>query len=239
MQRLVTIVDNRPPNTPGQWALNLERAFRLQAAGALLFVVICTTVAVVFGTDPDPDQHFREGGLIDVFSALFLTLAGAFAWSCVLLQGRLPDPRRSLWLLMAVGFLFLAFDELLEFHETIDVWLRNTWLGWPPLFRNWSDVVVIGYGVAGVAVLARFWSEIRQLPRTAILLGLGGVFYGLHTAIGTLVSGSALKTMVEESVKLAATSFLALAMLAALLAILASADDEAGQSEARPLGLAG
>ena len=102
-----------------------------------------------------------------------------------------------------------------------------------------NDVVVITYGLVGVAVLARFWSEIRQLPRTATLLGLGGVLYVIHTAISTLVSGSILKTMVEGSAKLAATSLLALALLAALLAMLAAVDEEAGQGEPGGLGLAG
>lgn len=205
----------------------------------MLFVVACIAVAVFSGSGRHPDQHFREGGLIDVFAGLFLTMASALAWSCVLLQGRPRDPRRSLWLVMAVGFLLLAFDEFLEFHETIDVWLRTTWLGWPPLFRNWNAVVVIAYGLVGFLVLSRHWPEIRRLPRTATLLGLGGIFYVIHTSIDTLVPGGALKTMVEESAKLAATSFLALAMLAASLAMLAAAERVPGQTEPGRLGLAG
>ena len=193
-----------------------------QVAAVLLFVAAYIALAYWLGTKRHVDYYFEEGRAIDVLSALFLVMAGSFAWVCFLLRRHDGDRGRWFWLLLAVGFLFVALDEMLEFHETFDEWLRDTWVGWPPLFRNWNDVIVIGYGVAGLALLMRFRSEMLRLPRATALLGFGALFYGLHTGIDALVSGGPLKTVIEESAKLTATAFFALAMLAAVMALLAA-----------------
>ena len=186
----------------------------------LLFAAAYVTIAYLSGGERDPDHYFGEGRAIDVMSALFLSVAGSFAWACFLLRWQTLGEGRLFWMLLAVGFLFVALDEMLEFHENVDYWLRGTWVGWPPLFRNWNDVIVISYGLGGIALLARYWREIARLPQAFILLALGSAFYVLHTGIDSLVSNSAAKNLVEESAKLTATAFFALSMLAAFIAML-------------------
>lgn len=188
----------------------------------LLFVCAYIAIAYLSGGDRHPDHYFKEGRAIDVMSALFLTMAGSFAWACFLLGGQLSNERRLFWILLAIGFLFVALDEMLEFHETFDEWLRSTSVGWPPLFRNWNDIIVISYGLGGVLLLACYWREVARRPRAAALLGFGAAFYVLHTGIDSLVSNSAAKNLVEESAKLTATAFFALSMLAAFMAMLQS-----------------
>lgn len=194
-------------------------AAALPATAVVLFVAAYIALAVLSGSPGRWDRQFDEGGAIDILSALFLIAAGLLAGACFRLRGGEPGPGRCFWLLLSLGFLFVALDELLQLHETFDEWLRDTRVGWPPLFRNWNDVIVIAYGLVGLATLAAFWSEVRRLPRVVPLLGLGVVFYVLHTGIDTLVSGSAFKNLVEESAKLFATAFFTLAMLAALRAL--------------------
>lgn len=236
MQRFHATLETSLSAAKRQLAAPAQPALWLQVLVVLLFVAAYIALAYWSGTERQPDRHFDEGGAIDILSALFLVMAGAFAWACFLLRARDRDMLRArdrdwggwFWLLLSVGFLFLALDEMLEFHERFDGWIRNTWVGWPPLFRNWNDVIVIGYGVAGLALLVTFRSEILRLPRAAALLGLGGLFYVMHTGIDSLVSGSPMKTVVEESAKLTATAFFALAMLAAFMALLASMRSDTG-----------
>lgn len=222
MQRFHATVKTSMSAAKRRLAAPVQPVLWLQVLVILLFVAAYIALAYWFGTEQQPDRHFDEGGAIDILSALFLVMTGAFAWACFLLRACDQDWGRWFWLLLSAGFLFLALDEMLEFHESFDGWIRNTWVGWPPLFRNWNDVIVIGYGVAGLALLVTFRSEMLRLPRAAVLLGLGGLFYVIHTGIDSLVSGSPMKSVVEESAKLIATAFFALAMLAALMALLAS-----------------
>lgn len=220
MQRALSALDSlvqisrRGRDDAGDWTV------RRHVTIALLFVAAYVSVAYLSGGERDPDHYFGEGRAIDVMSALFLAVAGSFAWACFLLRRQALGEGRLFWMLLATGFLFVALDEMLEFHENVDYWLRETWVGWPPLFRNWNDVIVISYGVGGVALLARYWREIARLPQAFILLALGGAFYVLHTGIDSLVSNSAAKNLVEESAKLTATAFFALSMLAAFIAML-------------------
>lgn len=228
MPRPSTTTDTTPRTPRWQGAGDTARMFWPQVAVVLLFVAVYIAVALLSGPEDEPDRYFEEGRAIDIMSSLFLVMAGTFAWACFLLRGREPDAGRVFWLLLALGFLFVALDEMLEIHETFDEWLRDTWVGWPPLFRNWNDVIVIAYGLAGLAILAKYWPEVRRLPRMAAMLGLGGLFYALHTGIDSLVSESAAKTLFEEPAKLTATAFFALAMLAAFMTMTASFRDRPG-----------
>ena len=204
------------------------RTLRLHLAAVLLFVAGYVVVAYLSAPAHQPDRYFEEGQAVDVMSALFLVMAGTFAWACFLLSGHADSVRRAFWLLLAVGFLFVALDELLEIHESLDQWVLRAWLGWPPLFRNWNDVIVLSYGLAGGAFLVAFRHEVRRHPGVVPMLVLGALCYALHTGIDTLIAESARKTVVEESAKLAATAFFALAMLAGFLSVARSARNRPG-----------
>lgn len=235
MEGLVTGIEKHLAAARRQGGGADQGSVSLAVAVVLLFVAAYIAVAYLSAPPTEIDRYFEEGAAIDVMSSLFLVMAGSFAWACCLLCGHLGEGRRLFWFLLAAGFLFVALDEMLQIHETLDEWLRDTWLGWPPLFRNWNDVIVIAYGVGGLALLGVYWRELARLPRAFGLLGLGGCFYVLHTGIDSLVSQSAAKTLVEESAKLTATAFFALAMLAAFTAMLAALRPEpAARAEPAP-----
>ena len=193
------------------------RADQLWVALVLLFVAAYLATAMLTGPLGGMGLQFQEGGAVDIMTAVFLVAASVLAAACFRLRRADPDARRIFWLLLSAGFLFVSLDELFEFHENLDYWLRDEGLaGWPSLFRNWNDVILIAYGVAGLAVLAWFWSEIGRLPRVAPLLGLGILCYALHTGIDSTMRGSVLKDLFEESAKLFAAAFFALAMRSAV-----------------------
>lgn len=192
----------------------------------LLSALCAIWLGLAIAPDHRPDRHFDEAGLVTYASALFMVATSCFAFLCFLLRqgGAGDDPRpwgRWLWLLIGLGFLFFALDEILEFHEELDMFVADTSVGPPDSFRNWNDVIVIGYGLAAVVVLLPFLPEILRYPRFPALLAAGFACYALHTLIDSTVSDPTDSSKIfEESAKLFAGAFFSLAVFAVLLALL-------------------
>lgn len=192
----------------------------------ITFVVSFLVVAIMLGADDDRYAEFREGHSVGVLAALLHGMTAALAWASLLAGWQQGRPRSTgLWALLSLGFLFFGLDEMLQFHERAGNAL-NDGVGGAPGFRNWNDVVVLLYGVAGVAFVVRFRREILRLPWFAEMLFLGFVFYGLSSGIDSVFAGGALKNVPDESAKLLAAAFFSLAGWAALLAIIAELSGE-------------
>jgi hypothetical protein len=162
-------------------------------------------------------MNFREGAAVDVLSSMMLAMTSAFAFASFLLSGR--GALRWFWLVIGIGALFLSMDELLQFHERMGYAIRES-QGPTKGFRNWNDVIMLAYGIAGILGAAWFLPEILRHPRFLELLLTGFVFFAIHTGIDSLVHGNrATKVIPEESMKLIAGTFFALAALAALMSV--------------------
>ncbi|MHC4992486.1 MAG: hypothetical protein ACYTGC_16055 [Planctomycetota bacterium] len=183
----------------------------------LLYVTIYLAITYVAGGDV-PQRHFREGRAVDTMSTVFLAMASACAWGCFLMYPGRRGLGAVVWLVLAVGFQFLALDDMLQFHEQLGSWLKQP-LGPAETFRNWNDVLVILYGLIAVVCGLLFLPEILRCPGLVPVFGMGFLFFAAHTAIDTLIEASGRKTMVEESAKLYATGFIALAMMTALRSV--------------------
>jgi hypothetical protein len=124
-------------------------------------------------------------------------------------------------LLAALGLGFFALDEFLQFHET---WGRSVKLafGRSGTFRNWNDVIVIGYGVVGLILGIIFFREILRYPRLAEMLIFAFLFYCIHTIIDSTQQPRTLVSVIfEETAKLYSSSFLAISMSVGLLGVVA------------------
>ena len=193
----------------------------------ITFVECFLVVAVVVGAGDGRYAEFREGHSVGVLTALFHGMTAALAWACLMISWRNGRPRsRWFWTLMTIGFLFFGLDEMLEFHERAGNTLSDSF-GDAGIFRNWNDVVVLLYGVAGLSFVLTFRREILRFPRFAEMLVLGFVFYGLSSGIDSVFDAGALKNVPEESAKLLAAAFFSLAGMAALLSIVAEGIDVA------------
>ena len=104
-------------------------------------------------------------------------------------------------------------------------------LGRSDFFKNWNDLIVILYGVIALFVLLRFAPRVLRLPLHPELIALGFLSYVIHTGtdslphdeVGPLAFLRNLPTgIIEESAKLFASTFFAMAMLQGLLVILDS-----------------
>lgn len=191
---------------------------------AVLFAVILLCIAVA--PEGDIDFQFREEeGIVTSLSAIFLAMASAFAGLCWLTEGKPGHGIRLWWALTCIGFFFFACDELMRFHEHVGTFMRREMFGRPShFFRNWNDVIVVGYGVVALPVIGYFLPRILRLPRYVELLAIGFFAYAFHTLVDVLphtddpigrFMQSIPSSIPEESGKLFASSFFAVAMFVA------------------------
>lgn len=127
---------------------------------------------------------FMEEGIVTLLSSVYLGLTGVIALACGLFYDRLSKYGRAFWVGLGGVFLFLAADERLQFHESAGYALHDRTDSGP--FRNWNDVVVMGYGIAAFIVAFVFLSEIVRLPRVGVLFGQAFLFYAIHTTIDSI-----------------------------------------------------
>jgi len=183
--------------------------------GVFAFLVLAY---IVPGQDV-PYQQFKEGWAVNAFSTFFLGAGSALAFFCFVGRSEQKELGRWFWLLLGMGFLFLCLDEQLEFHERGGYFILYN-LGIDPLpgFRNWNDIIVICYGLVAGTICLVFIVEMLRFRRFIELLMVGAFFYVLHSAIDSLFEGQ-FKMVPEESAKLLANAFFALAFLASALGV--------------------
>lgn len=213
-QRLRTSLTERASLTlPPTWRLLLF---------SVAFVLIYISLALLLhpkGTNAD--HHFvSEEGAITALSALFMAVAAGLTLSAFLIAKQRGFRDKYLWLLMASAFGFLAMDELLEFHENFGGILNvlTSKLGWDSgVFRNWNDIIVIAYGLVALPLGLRFLPAVLRYPGLVERFAIAGLFFVLHTVIDSVSEPSVQSVVMEESAKLFAALFLALAAYSALL----------------------
>lgn len=191
---------------------------RIAVAVVVAAALAAIGLAVLLGTEEDPTSQFGEGGLVTILSFFALLTAAFLAWRCFVNHPVRESADRRFWQLLSGGFSFFAVDEVLQGHEKLGSFLADHVFGEPAIFRNWNDVIVICYGVVALVVLVRFLPEVLRLPGFVNLLVVGFSFFVAHTAIDSLTD-STIKDYFEESAKLFANVFFALAMATALLGI--------------------
>jgi hypothetical protein len=137
-----------------------------------------------------------------------------------------------LWFLVALGFMFLALDEILEIHEYLDVYLHNALhLQETMLTDRLDDIIPALYGLAGLGVLVLYRAELLHYRRLLPLVLAGGVLAGASVVLDLLTNFDAAGrellppviaavfwelTMVEEICKLLAVAVFLGAMFRAL-----------------------
>jgi hypothetical protein len=171
----------------------------------------------------DHAYHFTdERGSITALSSVSLAMASAFSFAAFYVPRRLATRERLFWLLLTLAFGFLALDELIEVHERLGLHLdRADPLGlvsrWG--FRNWNDLVIIGYGVVALPVLIYFLPTALRYPRCLETLLVAFAFYGAHTIIdATQEPATVVSQIMEETCKVCTSVCLAIGAFAGCVA---------------------
>lgn len=131
-------------------------------------VVIAVAVGEAIYLDRPSTMYFHEEAYITQLSALQLLIASGFAWAVFQMQtekANLKSLRKfnlknlrspsALWLIIALGFMFLAMDEIWQLHEGV---IQNSLFALFNLKKNFitvriNDFVVFLYGLLGVALI--------------------------------------------------------------------------------------
>lgn len=210
-------------------------AFFIQPRVAFLttFLVIAfASIRVIFGIILG--SGFEEASLATLYSVCLLMLT---AWICFQIAGerqsRAGASNAHFWRFVGVAFAFLAMDEGLQIHERLDHLIH---LVFGITETAWSDriddLIVIGYGIAGVAILFRFRTEISETPGSIRYLAIAFCLFLVSSVIDVLTNRNefldwfqlqgqlrftveVLAEIVEEGGKLLAVTALLLAFSAA------------------------
>jgi len=193
-----------------------KRTLVAMFAFLFLYLMLCY---IGSPADQKEYQFASEDGALTALSSVFLAMGAAFAGVSYFLtkhEGRL---RRIFWLMAVSVFIFLAIDELMRMHEAAG-WLTKELIGEPKGFRNWNDVIVIGYGIVALTLGYYFLPEILRYPRFFEFLAVAFVFFFIHTFIDSTVEPkTTVSAIFEESAKLLCTALLSFSMFIALIGI--------------------
>ena len=93
------------------------------------------------------------------------------------------------WLLIALGFLFLAVDEVAKIHESLDRFAHRL-LQRPEtaLTDRLDDAILLGYGLSGMAVLYAYRSELISYRPVLPLVICGFVLFLFMGLLDALVN---------------------------------------------------
>jgi len=197
-------------------ALRARRGSPPLLAAKLIFPAVLTTVCyilfclLVAPVDKNLDYHFlSERGLITAMSAILLAASAAFCLCAIATQPRVEQVYKNFLLLMVCGFIFLALDEVAQFHERLGKIVFGIWdiTG----FRNGNDLVVILYGVVAVPIFALLLPQILRIRMLIECFTVAFTFYLIHTFIDSTQDPRTTTSVIfEESSKLFCAVFLAL-----------------------------
>ena len=123
------------------------------------------------------------------------------------------------WFVLALGFAFLSFDELLQFHERAGRLLKR--FGSSDPFRNWNDIIVILYGVVTLPILITMLPGLMRWRMVLEMFAIAFVFYGIHTFIdSTNEPPTTASIILEESAKLLCGAFLVIGTFMGFVGVL-------------------
>jgi hypothetical protein len=195
---------------------------------ALLLLTACLAAVAILlwlglAWHGNPHRYFREWTVGTYLSFVNLIASGAVAGLVALRLHPLPFAR--FWWIAAVGFAWVALDDLFLLHERIDFAVHAR-LGLDPhnpLTDHLDDVIVASYGVVALWLAYRYRVDLARLRWMALVLGLAfSLFVGMVALDMTHLSHT-----VEDSLKVVAGTLILVGFVAARLEIDGSAPESA------------
>jgi len=159
-----------------------KMVFALVMTSTFLVIAAAITINLVFDVN-----MFGERKFATLYSALQLVaIAG------IVVQVNWNSPLKSpaiIWKIIALGFLFLAVDELFLIHENIDFLIHRILnMEETGLTDRIDDLIVGLYGLVGLGVLYAFRSEFTPHREAIPYLVIGFVLLFLMVVFDTLTN---------------------------------------------------
>ncbi len=143
---------------------------RFQINWIVLFdlTVLGLTILRAIVRQKSPMRYFDETGIISWFSCLQLLILCGLSWYIfgirkkVEVTGLHKSPHK-LWKWIAVGFLYLAIDDIAQIHETLDLLIHQIFaIEETRLTDSMDDIFVLFYSLFGLYVLYIFREEFKH-----------------------------------------------------------------------------
>ena len=151
----------------------------------LLAVTLALGTGVVL--HEDPSAYTREGGPVTWLSFAHLIVTGGLAGIVFRLRTSTHDcpplrdwrDLRRVWLLLAIGFLFLAVDEVARLHEdSFDPLVHRIFgLQETALSSRLDGMILLGYGALGVMTLYACRRELAAYREVLPLVTCGVILF--------------------------------------------------------------
>ncbi len=187
-------------------------------AGNVVALIIAGTASLL--TDR---SAFEEFGPMQTLKAAQLLLAGVAGYYIYTRFWRLPQagqridaPGSFFWIISGAGLIWLGIDDYFGIHERVGDVIENDLGVTGPLLNNPDDVILLGYGIIGLTVIAIFLGELMRSRASFPLLVTGIGFLIISQAIDFFApEGSALGG-VENPTNIIGAGFLLSAYLVKL-----------------------
>ncbi len=155
----------------------------------ILTVLVLNIILLAMGfAEGDVSEHFGEDRLGTNLSVILLVLLA-------ITNFRIYRFRMAhlIWLLMGLGFLFLAYDDLFKFHEGLDKDIHRTLNMTETSLTDRLDDFIIGiYGLIGIAALFIFRAEISRYRILLPYLFVGFAVFGASVVLDIATNDSAI-----------------------------------------------
>ena len=159
------------------------------------FLAVLLALGLGFAWHQNPTAYTGEGDPITWLSFAHLLVTGSLAGGVFYCRtgGNLDlavwRHPAFVWLLIALGFLFLSVDEVAKIHESLDRFAHRL-LQRPEtaLTDRLDDAILLGYGVSGMAVLYAYRSELVSYRSVLPLVICGFVLFLFMGLLDALVN---------------------------------------------------
>ena len=159
------------------------------------FLAVLLALGLGFAWHQNPTAYTGEGDPITWLSFAHLLVTGGLAGGVFYCRtGSCRDLAvwrhpAFVWLLIALGFLFLAVDEVAKIHESLDRFVHRL-LQRPEtaLTDRLDDAILLGYGLVGVAILYAYRSELISYRPVLPLVTCGFVLFLFMGLLDALVN---------------------------------------------------
>ncbi|WP_420862746.1 hypothetical protein [Algirhabdus cladophorae] len=133
-------------------------------------------------------KHYSENMAGTYISGILLILLGVISFR--IYRNR---PGHLIWLIMAAGFMFLAYDDLFKFHEGLDKDIHKFFnITETSLTDRIDDIIIAIYAFLGVATLYFYRAEITRHPVLFAYLGIGFAVVGLSVILDIVTNDAAI-----------------------------------------------
>ena len=194
------------PHHLAEWvrdAIENLRPHRNLVGGVLAVNVLAMSIAaIVGGLTGMLDEAFGEYGPMQTLKAAQLLLAGVAGYYIYTRFWRLPQagqrvdaPGSFFWIISGAGLVWLGIDDYFGIHESVGDALEGGLGTTVPVLNNFDDLILLGYGIIGLTVVAIFLGELMRSRATFPLLMTGIGFLIISQAVdffipeGTAISG--------------------------------------------------